>query len=101
MNIHEIFEQYKDKRETIWAVYMDLFEQCNEIRRQRDFAMTLIKFIDMKNAMDTPTGTFEEVVRLMDQKDQQKQKEFEVAQTRYLDANVGAYLGRENEDKVY
>ena len=74
MNIHEIFDKYKNKRETIWAVYIDLFEQCNEIRKQRDFAMTMIKFIDMKNAIDTPSGTFEEVIRLMDLKDDVNQK---------------------------
>ncbi len=75
MNIHELFEQYKDKRETIYAVYLDLFDQCNEIRKQRDFCMTLVKFIDMRNEIDTPTGTFEEVARLMDKKNEWNQKQ--------------------------
>lgn len=87
MNIHEIFETYKDKRETIFAVYLDLQEQCNEIRRQRDFAMTMIKFIDMKNAIDTPTFTFEEVVRLMDMKDEQNVKTHELLMRRGLEQN--------------
>jgi hypothetical protein len=72
MNVHEIFDKYKDKREIILAVYNDLFEQCNEIRRQRDFACTMLKFIDMKNAIDTPNFTWEEVVRLMDSKDMEE-----------------------------
>ena len=91
----QIFDLYKEKRETIFAVYLDLQEQCNEIRRQRDFAMTLIKFIDMKNAMDTPSGTFEEVIRLMCEKDRETQAAFDKAQARNTLADLERQLGYE------
>lgn len=99
MNIHEIFDKYKNKRETIWAVYMDLFEQCNEIRKQRDFAMTMIKFIDMKNAIDTPNGTFEEVIRLMDLKDEENQQACNMLMNNQSLKDLEWELGLRDENK--
>ncbi len=66
MNVHDIYEKYKDQREIIYSVYLDLLEETNLIRKRRDFAFNIIHFIDMKNEIDHPSGVFEEVTKRID-----------------------------------
>lgn len=68
MEVHEIYEKYKDQREVIYSVYLDLMEETNLVRKRRDFAFSLIHFIDMKQEIDHPSGVFEEVTNRIKQK---------------------------------
>lgn len=68
MNVHEIYDKYKDQREVIYSVYLDLLEETNLVRERRDFAFNIIHFIDMKNEIDHPSGVFEEVTKRIEDK---------------------------------
>ena len=68
MFVHEIYEKYKDQREVIYSVYMDLLDETNLVRKRRDFAFSILHFIDMKHEIDHPSGVFEEVTNRIQQK---------------------------------
>lgn len=61
MNVHEIYAKFSDKREMLFKIHLDLVEEANFNRSQRDFISSMIKFIDMKNALDSPDGIWQAV----------------------------------------
>lgn len=65
MTIHELYEKYKDQRELLYHIFLELNNKTNEVRAQRDFVRGIVNFIDMKHQVETPSYTFGQVEKLV------------------------------------
>ncbi len=83
-----MYEKYKDKREMIYDTFLDVNNEMNSLREQRDLAWWLVKFLDMKTEVDSKSKTYELVEARLDKQIERKTLEADECKRAYQDRLV-------------